>query len=287
MHTIYTLDEMTQTARGWLSGGSVGFIPTMGYLHEGHMSLIRASQAECEVTVVSIYVNPLQFHSREEFLDYPRNLDHDLQLLDNIDVDVVFIPSVEDMQPPAFSTAVTLHGPLAERLEAEGNSAFVGGIATTMMKLLHLMRPDIAYLGQKDAQQAAIVHQLLRDLSFDVQLRVLPTVREADGLAISSRNILLTPEERKEAAGIYQALLMGKAAIERGELQVQQIKAVILETLARYPLVSVEYLDLCDPYTFVERTELIFNTILVLAVQVGNVRLLDNILCLDGKQWRL
>lgn len=287
MHTIYTLDEMTQTARGWLSGGTVGFVPTMGYLHEGHISLIRTSQAECEVTVVSIYVNPLQFRSQAAFLDYPRNLDHDLQLLDDREVDVVFIPSVEDMQPPTFSTAVTLRGPLAERLEAEGNTAFVGGIATTMMKLLHLIRPDIAYLGQKDAQQAAIVHQLLRDLSFDVQLRVLPTVREADGLAISSRSVLLTPEERKEAAGIYQALLAGKAAIERGELHVQQIKAAVLETLAHYPLLSVDYLALCDAYSFVERTELTPDTLVALAVQIGNVRLIDNILYLNDRQWRL
>jgi pantoate--beta-alanine ligase len=287
MHNIYTLDEMTQTARGWLSGGTVGFVPTMGSLHGGHISLIQASQAECEMTVVSIFVNPLRFRSQEEFLRYPRGLERDLQLLRDMEVDVVFLPRAEDMRPPTFATAVTLRGAVAQRLEAAHNPRFVEGVATEMTKFLHLIRPDVAYLGLKDAQRVAIVQQLVRDLSIDVRLRVLPSVREPDGLVMSSQNALLTAQERQQAVALYQALVAGRAAIERGESQVAVIKQAMIDTLARYPLVTLEYVDLCDPQTFVERGELAPNMLLAVAASLGEVRLVDTILFVDGKQWHM
>jgi pantoate--beta-alanine ligase len=284
MHIIYTLDEMTETARGWLSGGTVGFIPTRGYLHDGHLSLIEAAQAECEISVVSIFVNPLYFSSREEFNKYPRNLEHDLRLLRNIGADVVFLPRVEEMYPATFSTYVALRGPVAERLEAARNKNFVCSVATTMTKFMHLVRPDVVYLGQKNAQQVAIIRELVRDLCVDVQLRVLPTVRETDGLALSSCNHLLSAEQRQVAPVLYQALLAGKALIEQGERNAEVIKQKMLQQLAQHPLVMLDYLALCHPDTFVERKEIVAPTLLAIAASIGDVRLIDNILWMNDTQ---
>ncbi len=287
MHIIYTLDEMTETARGWLAGGTVGFIPTMGYLHEGHLSLIRAAQADCEISVVSIFVNPLQFVSQEDFQRYPRNLGQDLHQLRDLDVDVVFLPHIDEMYPSTFATSIDLKGPLAQQFEATRNPDFVRGVATTITRQFNLVRPDIAYLGQKDAQEVAIIRQLVRDLGIDVQLRVLPTVREADGLAMSSRNHLLSSEQRQAAPTLYHALLAGKAAIERGERNIAAIKQEINQALAQQPLAKPDYLAICHPDTFIEYAEMKAPALLALSAFVGNVRLIDNIVWMNEKQWRL
>lgn len=179
MRIIHDLDEMTETARGWLAGGSVGFVPTMGCLHAGHLTLVQAAQQECEVSVVSIFVNPLQFDRQDDFLNYPRDLPQDLQALSTAQVDIVFIPRVEDMYPASFSTYVTPSDSVTERLEAIRNPAYVRGVATIITKLLQLVRPDIAYFRQKDVQEVTIVRQLVRDLNIDVNLRILPTVRDS------------------------------------------------------------------------------------------------------------
>lgn len=287
MHIIYTLDEMTETARGWLAGGTVGFIPTMGYLHEGHVSLIRAAQADCEISVVSIFVNPLQFDSQEEFQRYPRDLGQDLHRLRDLDIDVVFLPHVDEMYPPTFATYIDLNGSLTQQFEAIKNQHFVRGIATAIVRQFNLVRPDIAYLGQKDAQQVAIIRQLVRDLGIDVRLRVLPTVREANGLAMSSRNHLLSAEQRQAASTLYSALLVGKAAIERGERSAATIKQEINQVLAQQLLVKLDYLAICHPDTFVEYTEIKAPALFALSAFVGNVRLIDNIVWINEKQWRL
>jgi pantoate--beta-alanine ligase len=287
MHIIYTLDEMTETARGWLSGGTVGFVPTMGYLHEGHLSLIRAAQADCEISVVSIFVNPLQFRSQEDFQRYPRNLGQDLRHLRALDVDVVFLPHADEMYPTGFATYVQLEGPLAEQFEAARNPRFVRGIATDAIKQLNLIRPDVAYFGQKDAQQVALLRQLVRDLGIDVQLRVLPTVRETDGLAMSSRNHLLSSEQRQAAPVLYQALLAGKAAVERGERDVGRIKQEMSNVLASHPLITLDYLTVCHPDTFVEYSEIKAPALLALSAALGDVHLIDNIVWMNEKQWRV
>ncbi len=287
MHIISTPDEMTETARGWLTGGTVGFVPTMGYLHDGHRSLIQAAHAECEVSIASLFVNPLQFRSHEEFLQYPRDLEHDLQLLSEEEVDVVFIPKTEDIYPETFSTYVTPRGPLAERLEGAISPEYVCGTATVMTKLFHLIRPDVVYLGQKDAQQIAIIRQLVRDLTVDIHLRILPTVRMPDGLAWGSRNQQLTPEQRQQAPQLYQALLAGKAAIEQGERNIKRLQEIMRAHIAKKPLLRLEYVSICDPDTFVEYDEMAENTLITLAAQLGSVRLIDNILLLKGSQWHI
>jgi pantoate--beta-alanine ligase len=174
MRIIQNLEEMTETARGWLTGGSVGFIPTMGYLHDEHIALALVAKRECEICVVSIFVNPLQFATDDLYAAFPRDLERDIQMLSAANVDVAFIPSVEDMFPAAFATSITPSGPIATRVEADHHPNYARGVSTVMTKLLLLVRPDIAYFGQKDVQQVAIVRQIVRDLNIDVNLRVLP-----------------------------------------------------------------------------------------------------------------
>ncbi len=287
MHIISTPDEMTETARGWLTGGTVGFVPTMGYLHEGHRSLIQSAHAECEISVVSLFVNPLQFRVHADFLNYPRDRERDLRLLEQEEVDVVFLPKTEDMYPETFSTYVMPSGPLAERLEGAISPEYVRGMATVMTKLFHLIRPDVVYMGQKDAQQIAIIRQLIRDLTVDIHLRILPTVRDSDGLAWGSRNHQLTVEQRKVAPLLYQALLLGKEAIEKGERQAQRIKEIIYAHVAHSPSIYLDYVAVCDPDTFVEYDEVAENTLITLAAKLGAVRLVDNILLLKGVQWHI
>ncbi len=287
MRIIYNLDEMTETARGWLAGGSVGFVPTRGYLHEGHMTLVEAAKRECEISVASIFTSPLQFASDEEFLHYPRDLPRDLQLLTVANVDVVFIPRVEDLFPPGFSTYITFAGSFAERLEAQVNSRYIRGVATVITKLLQLVRPDIAYFGWKDIHQVAIARQLVRDLNIDVNLRILPTVRESDGLVRSSRNHFLSATERQEAAAIYPALMAGKALIEQGERRAAEIKKAIVEQLATKPAITVEYVEACQPDTFIPLEEVVPGTLLIIAVRAGNQRFVDHITWLGDDHWLL
>lgn len=287
MRIITTLDEMIRAARGWLVGGPVGFVPTMGSLHEGHRSLIQAASEECEICVVSIFVNPLQFPTAEEVAQYPRQTAQDFQLLNSTNVDVVFIPRTDDIYPETFSTYVTLRGPLAERLEAVQSESFVRGVATVMIKLLQIIRPDVVYLGQKDAQQVAIVRHIVRDFDIDVKLRILPTVREADGLAISSRNAFLTPAERSAASALYAALLVSKALVESGERNPQRVEQAMLDQLRMTPLITPEYVAVCNPATFAAVQEIVPGTLFALAAHIGEIRLIDNILWMDDGHWRL
>ncbi|GAC1622005.1 MAG: pantoate--beta-alanine ligase [Ktedonobacteraceae bacterium] len=287
MRIIHDLDEMTETARGWLAGGSVGFVPTMGYLHEGHLTLVQAAHADCEVSVVSIFVNSIQFDKQSDYLSYPRDLTRDLQVLSTTQVDAVFIPRVEDMYPSSFSTYVTPSGSAAERLEAISNLVYVRGFATIMTKLFQLVRPDVIYFGQKGAQQVAIVRQLVRDLNIDVNLRILPTVRDSDGIAMSSRNFALTSAERQAARSIYQALLTGKALIERGERQSTVIEKAMADVIAAEPLMALDYAAVCNSDTFDELAKVIPRTMLALAVRIDNTRLIDNIVWLEKDHWLL
>lgn len=285
MRIISSIDEMIETARGWLTGGTVGFIPTMGLLHRGHLSLIQAARNECEISVVSIFVNPLQFSSEEEFKKYPRNITQDLMFLRQVNVDVVFLPRAEDLCPPATSTYITLIGALADRWGGKHNPHYIRGIATIMTKLFHLVRPDIVYFGQKDAQQIAVAYQVVRDLNIDIQLRILPIVRESDGLAMSSRNSLLSPLERQAALMLYQALLKGKALIERGERDSQLIEQAMIQHVQSNPLVVLDYAVVCDPESFEKLPAVKSGTLLIIAAQIGAVRLIDNIVWQSDGQW--
>lgn len=290
MRIIQNLDEMTETARGWLSGGSVGFVPTRGYLHAGHLALIREARRSCEYCVVSIVLSPLQFASPDEFSHYPRDRKHDIQLLEQEQVDVVFAPEAGELFPPGFATFVRPGGPVAERLEGAIDGASLQGYATIMTKLFSLVRPDRAYFGQKNAQHVALAQQLVRDLNIDVKIAVLPTVREADGLAFGSRTHQLTPDERQALGLLYPALLTAKALIEQGERRLARIEKVMADYIGTSPLLHLEYAAACDPVTFEQAHEAgktlpaaLSDLLLVVSASIGKLRFTDNVLLRDGR----
>ena len=289
MRIIHDLDEMTETARGWLIAGTVGIVPTAGPLHTGHVTLIRSSLQTCELSLVSILANPAQFGINEDQPYYAYNLTEDLQLLDRERVDVVFIPRPEDFYPTDFSTVVIPSGPVAERLEGALRPNYARGIATAMMKLFQLVRPDVVFLGQKHAQQVALIRKLVRDLNIDVSLRVLPIVRERDGLAISAQNQLLSPAERQAATILYQALLAGKAMIEKGERHPAVIEKAIAKLIVTEPLVKLDYVAICDPETFEHMGKKmavnLSDLLIMVAAQVGNTYQIDNILWKREGYW--
>ncbi len=289
MRIIHDLDEMTETARGWLAGGSVGLVPTMGHLHTGHVALVRSCLNECELSVVSILDSSLQLEYDEYQVHSPRDLAKDLQLLDKEQVDVVFIPRPEDFYPADFSTQVVPSGPIAERLEGAAQPGYMRKVCTAMTKLFQIVRPDVVFLGRKKAQQVALIRKLVRDLNIDLSVRVLPTVRESDGMAVSNRTRLLLPVERQAAAILYQALLAGKAIIETGERHSANIEKTMADVIATEPLLKLDYATICDPNTF-EGVEATLRTdlpdlLLVVAAHVGSTRLIDNILWKSGGYW--
>jgi len=285
MRIITNLDEMTETARGWLSGGSVGFVPTKGHLHIGHLALIQAARQECEISVVSIVVDAAALGSGEDPAAYPHYLARDLQVLASENVDVAFLPRAGDMYPPDFSTTVSPTGPLVERLEGANRLAYLRQFATGIIKLFQLVRPDIAYFGQKDAQQVAIIHRIVRDLNIDINLRVLPTVRENDGLAVATSNAALSPVQRQVAAVIHRALLAGKELVENGERSPASIEKAMADLVATEAAVKLDYAAVCRPDTFTEVDTVAPGTLLVIAAYAGKARLIDNILWTSYGRW--
>jgi pantoate--beta-alanine ligase len=283
MRTIDDLQEMTETARGWLAGGTVGFACFMSPLHEGHRRLVQAAHEGCEIVVVSI----LPGWQQSAAGDQQRDLTDELQELSSLGVDVVFLPRLVDLYPPDFATYVIPTTLLVERLEGLAAPNFIRDFATTITKLFQLVRPDIAYFGRKDAHQVAIIRRLVRDLNIDVSLRVLQTVREADGLALSSRNSRLSPVQRQEAAALYQALLAGKALIEGGTRSAAAIEKAVAERIAATPGIAPHCVALCHPETLAPLEEAAPGCLLAAAVQVGAVRLIDNIEWTDDGQWLL
>jgi pantoate--beta-alanine ligase len=262
---------MLAASRRWRARGlTVGLVPTMGALHAGHLSLIEAARRENAITVVSIFVNPIQFGPGEDFARYPRDPAHDEELLKGAGVDAVYRPSVDAMYPPGSSTRVHVAG-VADPLEGAARPGHFEGVATVVSKLFAAVEPDLAYFGQKDAQQAAVVRRLARDLDFGVEIRVRPTVREADGLALSSRNAYLNPDERKAAASLSSALRLAAAAYSAGERSPERLQKVLCGCLEAEPLARVEYAEVVDPETFTAP-----GSLALLAVRIGKTRLIDN-----------
>ncbi|OLB55074.1 MAG: pantoate--beta-alanine ligase [Ktedonobacter sp. 13_1_20CM_4_53_11] len=289
MRIIHNLDEMTETARGWLAGGSVGFVPTMGSLHQGHISLVQAAHQECEISVASIFVNPLQFEESDDLLRYPRDLSRDLQLLSTTNIDVVFIPRTEDIYPAGFSTFVMPTSPLwaVQPAKGTGSRIYARGVATIITKLFQLVRPDIAYFGRKNAQQIAIVRQVVRDLNIDVGLRILPTVRESDGLALGSRNHFLTQPERQAASVLYRALLAGKALVDVNVRNCAEIEKAMMDLVVTEPLVNLDYVKVCHSDTLSSVDTIVPGTMLMIAAHIGKVHFIDNIIWRGGTNWLL
>ncbi len=268
-----------QQSRKWRTAKkSIGFVPTMGALHEGHLDLVRACRKKNDATVVSIYVNPLQFGPKEDFGQYPRTLQKDLDLLQAEKVQAVFTPSDKEMYPEGFSTAVEVKGPLVGGLCAPFRPGHFNGVATVVVKLLGAVEPDRLYLGQKDAQQVAVLKRVIRDLNIGVETVVCPTVREHDGLAMSSRNQRLTLEGRKTAPVLYKALKVGKSIVDLGERKAEKVLEEIRKVIEDEKSVKIQYLEAVDAETLAPVWEIKPGIMIALAAYLDNVRLIDNII---------
>ncbi|MBM3151864.1 MAG: pantoate--beta-alanine ligase [Chloroflexi bacterium] len=273
MRTVTTLQELRQ-AREALPA-PVGFVPTMGYLHEGHISLARRARQECAGVVASIFVNPAQFGPNEDLAKYPRDLPRDLSLLEAAGVDLAWTPTPEVMYPPGFQTWVTVDG-LAAPLEGAQRPGHFRGVATVVAKLFNAVAPQKAYFGQKDAQQAAVIRRMTGDLDFPIEIVVCPTVREADGLAMSSRNSYLSPDERQAATVIFRALSAAKAACDNGERDAETLRRVVSGMIEGEPLARMQYVSCADYDTLEELQTVTGKALLSMAVFVGKTRLIDN-----------
>ena len=278
MELIQTVEWMKQVAREARGEGRIiGFVPTMGALHEGHLSLVRAAQQQCQPVVVSIFVNPKQFGPKEDLEKYPRQFEADRAMLESLGVDYLFAPSVAEMYPPGFSTYVDVEG-ISELHEGRSRPGHFRGVTTVVLKLLEIVGPRFAYFGRKDAQQARVVHKMATDLNLDAEIVVCPIVREADGLAISSRNAYLAPEERRAATVLNRALRAAQNEISAGERDTMRLIAAMRRELDAEPLASTDYAEVVDAHSFETVTRLRRACFLLLAVFIGTTRLIDNLL---------
>lgn len=254
----------------------LGLVPTMGYLHQGHISLARRAREECRSVVVSIFVNPTQFGPNEDLSRYPRNVEGDLKLLEAAGTDLVWLPPPEVMYPPGFQTWVTVET-LAAPLEGAMRPGHFRGVTTIVSKLFNAVRPDKAYFGQKDAQQAAVIRQMTRDLSYPIEIVVCPTVREPDGLAMSSRNSYLNSEERRAATVLFRALTAAQAAYQAGERNAETLRRIMRKTIEAEPLARLQYVSCANYDTLQELETLTGKSLLSMAVFIGQTRLIDNL----------
>jgi len=273
---VLTTIAAMKRLRSELPPGPVGFVPTMGYLHEGHMVLARRAKAENSSAVVSIFVNPTQFGPKEDFSRYPRDPERDLALLKKEGVEAVFMPPVDEMYPPGFSSWVEV-GSIGDRLEGAARPGHFRGVATVVAKLFNIVRPDRAYFGQKDAQQVVVIKRMVTDLNMNLEIVAVPTVREPDGLAMSSRNIYLSPEERKQAAVLYQSLTLAQRLWAQGEKSAQAIRRQMTELIEKQPLAEIDYISIANAETLDELDVVRPPALVSLAVRFGKTRLIDNV----------
>ena len=256
----------------------VGFVPTMGAIHEGHMDLVRKSRSDNKTVVVSIFVNRAQFGPHEDFVCYPRDLEKDLRLLREVDADIVFIPSEESMYPQGFESQIDV-GSITDKLEGKYRKGHFNGVATVVLKFFNIVKPDRVYFGQKDGQQLAVINKMIKDLDLRVGLVVVPTRRDTKGLAISSRNVNLTTEQRNAAKVIYQALSKTKILYQSGVVKSCLLKAAVKEALHGESLISsVDYVSVADPVTLEELDKVGNIAMVSMAVHIGGIRLIDNVI---------
>jgi len=273
MKTVSSLFDL-RAARLSLKG-IVGLVPTMGYLHEGHLSLIRQAKVDCEHVIVTIFVNPTQFGPNEDLSNYPRDLEHDCSLISPLGVDLVWTPTPEIMYPPGYQTWVEVEA-LTRPLEGALRPGHFRGVTTVVAKLFNATLPDKAYFGQKDAQQAAVIRQMTRDLNFPIEIVVCPTVREADGLALSSRNKYLEGDDRKAATILFRALSAAKDIYEAGERNAEKLRRKMKEVLESEPRAQMQYVSCADYDTLEELAVINGKALLSMAVFLGKTRLIDN-----------
>ena len=270
---VHSMKEIARQARG--RGLKVGLVPTMGYLHEGHLELIRDIDEVADVVVVSIFVNPTQFGPEEDYDRYPRDLARDVDLCIDEGVDYLFTPEVNDIYPPGPRTYVEVPE-LSDRLEGATRAGHFRGVATVVLKLLQIVRPHVAAFGQKDAQQAIVVQRVVKDLMLDTELRIVPTVRDEDGLALSSRNRYLSPEERKAASAISRARQAAREALAAGKTGVEELSAASRAVIEAEPLLRVDYVEIVSPESLTALSRVESEALLLLAVYCGETRLIDN-----------
>lgn len=276
MEIATTVEEVRRTVKAWKAQGlSVGLVPTMGYLHEGHQSLVKRAVEENDRVVVSIFVNPIQFGPNEDFAQYPRDLEKDAALCERTGAALIFHPEAEEMYAPDFCTYVDMEH-LTENLCGARRPGHFRGVCTVVSKLFHIVAPDRAYFGEKDAQQLAVIRRMVRDLNFDLEIVGCPIIREADGLAKSSRNTYLNPTERRAALVLHRALTAGQSMMERGERNVAAVLDAIRDELEEEVLAQVDYIKIVDALTMEDVTEIQGDVLVALAVYIGKTRLIDN-----------
>jgi pantoate--beta-alanine ligase len=277
MKICKTIDDMRATSRAARHAGKrLGLVPTMGALHEGHLSLVRAAKAKCDAVAASIFVNPLQFGPTEDLAKYPRTFDRDVQLLEKESVDILFAPSPDEMYPSGAVTYVTVEG-LSEKLCGKSRPGHFRGVTTVVAKLFHIVEPDLAFFGQKDAAQVAIIRRMVRDLNLPVEIAVCPIVREPDGLAMSSRNAYLSPQERKCATVLNRSLTEVKQRFDQGERNPARLIEAAKKVLAQEPTVRLDYFEIVDPSTLDCLPNLTGTALVAVAAFAGGTRLIDNI----------
>jgi pantoate--beta-alanine ligase len=284
MRIVRTVQAMRHERAQWTS--SLGLVPTMGYLHAGHLSLVQQARAENEHVIVSIFVNPTQFGPHEDLTAYPKDIESDLKMLEALHVDTVFIPSASEMYPAGFTTYVTPEGPLVELGEGAVRPGHFRGVATVVLKLFQIIQPGTAYFGQKDAQQVAVIRRMISDLNVPVELHVLPTIRETDGLAMSSRNSYLSPTEHTRATIIYRALKAGQEVFTRQhEASAHSIIQAMQAVIAQEPDARTDYIEIRNPTTFEPYDMLQAPAIILIAVRIGSTRLIDNFALQSDGTW--
>lgn len=270
------IEEVRQQVLDWKRAGfTIGFVPTMGYLHEGHKSLIDAAEKENDRVVVSIFVNPMQFGPNEDLESYPRDLEKDAKLCEEAGVDLIFHPQPEEMYEPGFCSYVDMNG-LTSQLCGKSRPVHFRGVQTVVLKLLHIVTPDRAYFGQKDAQQLAVIRRMVRDLNVGTEIVGCPIVREADGLAKSSRNTYLNTQERRAALVLSRSLEAGKALIGAGETDAQVLRQAITQEIEKEPMAKIDYVDVVDFETITPIEKIEGPVLVAIAVWIGKTRLIDN-----------
>jgi pantoate--beta-alanine ligase len=278
MRICNTVEDMRAACRAVRRGGKrLGFVPTMGALHEGHLSLVQAARASCDAVAASIFVNPAQFGPNEDLAKYPRSFDGDRELLESEGVALLFAPSVEEMYPAGAATWVTVEG-LSSKLDGRSRPGHFRGVTTVVAKLFHIVEPDAAFFGQKDAAQVAIVRRMVRDLNFPMEIVACPIVREADGLAMSSRNAYLDPQQRKQAILLHRSLMRVKKSWEAGVRDAAKLLATGREEFAGEKSVRLDYLEIVDPDSLDPVKSVVAGALVAVAAFVGPTRLIDNIL---------
>ena len=275
---ITSIDAMKEVSRLAKRQGTIGLVPTMGALHAGHISLIKAARAACDVAVVSIFVNPTQFGPNEDYERYPRTFDADLKLLEQERVDFVFAPEAAEMYPKAQSGTFVEVPDIGDRLDGISRPGHFRGVATVVAKLFHITSPDIAFFGQKDAAQVAVLRAMVRDLNFPLQLAICPTVREPDGLAMSSRNRYLTDGERTQSLALHRALSKAQDEVGRGIRDACNLRNAMVQVMQNESSARIEYIEVVDPETLLPIEDVSEGALLAIAARIGGTRLIDNIL---------